>query len=111
MQTNEQQQECSGSGNGEANCSAVASGEVGNGSVDPVLSRSVPTRTQVKVLEWEADGRAELMLQTGLSGAALEASVRACQRRGWLDADGLRTVAGDDALTRGYNRVNLGSAK
>jgi hypothetical protein len=32
MQTNEQQQGCSGSGNGEASGNAVASGEVGNGS-------------------------------------------------------------------------------
>jgi hypothetical protein len=38
-------------------------------------------------------GRAELSLETGLYGAALEATIDACKRRGWIDADGFAKVA------------------
>jgi hypothetical protein len=69
-----------------------------DGQSTPQLDR--PTRTQRIVLEWEVDGMAELQLQTGLSGASLQASIEACKRRQWLSDDGRRTDAGDAALLR-----------
>lgn len=59
-----------------------------------------PTRTQLLVLEWEADGLAELELQTGLVGGALHAAINACKRRGWINHDGMRTKSGDAAMRR-----------
>jgi hypothetical protein len=64
-------------------------------------TNEVPTRTQARVLQWEAaDGRAELELQTGVYGVALLNSIGACKRRGWLDSEGRRTETGDAALNR-----------
>lgn len=36
----------------------------------------------------------DFSLQSGLNGAALDAVIRACQRRGWLDGRGALTDSG-----------------
>lgn len=65
------------------------------GSVD------VPTETQIAVLQFGADGTAELELQTGLCRAAVLSSIRACERRGWIGGEYKQcTDAGEAALRR-----------
>lgn len=61
-------------------------------------TKPTPTAAQKRVLSalrfgLSLDhGRAELSLETGLHGAALEATIDACKRRGWIDTDGFAKV-------------------
>lgn len=62
----------------------------------------MPTHTQQAVLHWPpgAYGLAEIEMDTGVVGAALQASIKSCIRRGWLTSEGLITREGVAALTR-----------
>lgn len=74
------------------------------GSLLPRGALDRPTKSQLLVLEWEADSLAELELQTGLIGAALLSVINACKRRGWLDDKGHRTELGGVAMHRPVKR-------
>ncbi len=59
------------------------------------------TNAQAKLLRYTLRGASVLdgdyidySLQSGLNGAALDAVIRACQQRGWLDARGAITDDG-----------------
>jgi hypothetical protein len=59
------------------------------------------TRYQRRCLQWIDLGSIEVSIQTGLSGAALQAVIDACIRRGWVVQDGgyRLTDAGRAALS------------
>jgi hypothetical protein len=46
------------------------------------------------------DGRIELSIDCGIAGAALESTIDACTRRGWIGEDGRTNDCGRAALAK-----------
>lgn len=65
------------------------------------------TKAQARLLRYAQRGAAVLdgdyldySLQSGLNGAALDAVIKACQQRGWLDERGATTDKGTTRLVQ-----------